>query len=527
MKKPVTMLLALALCMGLAIPTPAVDGYEPYSMEDSTGNEWSFSSAKVESRTITLEKEELTGGGEVVENATVILMAPGSTLHISGGSHTIAHMFTAGTGDGCYALLYDGSADEIPGNSIYSTDEMFRDNERWDAPVSMWSFPVASGSQADDADDAYVILDDGSSAPAEPLPPVNSFTDVPADAYYADAVSWAVRQDITTGTGEYRFSRDTVCTIAQAVTFLWRASGSPEPTIQNPFSDVFIDDYSGKAAIWAYEKGLISGSEFDGERPCTRSAVITYLWKLSGQPNAEQAVTDVDQAWNLLLVNPWNELPQGFTVELTSIGNGHAVDARCADALQEMLSDCRAAGLSPVVCSSYRTQQKQEFLFNRRVAARMAQGMSQAEAEAETAKSIAVPGTSEHQIGLAVDIVDNHNWSLDKSQADMPAQKWLMAHSWEYGFILRYPSEKSSVTGIIYEPWHYRYVGKDAARTMYEQGTCLEEYIQHMKEYERAVAWAMEQGVTDCTTSAEFAPNENCTRGQMVTFMYRIFAQQA
>ena len=109
----------------------------------------------------------------------------------------------------------------------------------------------------------------------------------------------------------------------------------------------------------------------------------------------------------------------------------------------------------------------------------------------------------------------------------MPAQKWLMAHSWEYGFILRYPSEKSSVTGIIYEPWHYRYVGKDAARTMYEQGTCLEEYIQHMKEYERAVAWAMEQGVTDCTTSAEFAPNENCTRGQMVTFMYRIFAQQA
>ena len=109
----------------------------------------------------------------------------------------------------------------------------------------------------------------------------------------------------------------------------------------------------------------------------------------------------------------------------------------------------------------------------------------------------------------------------------MPTQKWLMAHSWEYGFILRYSSEKSSLTGIIYEPWHYRYVGKDVARTMYEQGICLEEYIQHMKEYERAVAWAMEQGVTACTTSTEFAPNRNCTRGQMVTFLYQFFEQQA
>lgn len=524
MKKLITMFLAVALCMGLAVPALTVDDYESYSTKDSAGNEWSFSSAKVETRTILLEKGERTGSEEVVENATVILMAPGSTVQVSGDSCTIAHMFAAGTGEGRYTLLSDGSVDEIPGNTTYRTDEMFGDNGYWSAAVSMWSFPVTSGNQIADA---YVILDDGSSTPNEPLLPGNSFADVPADAYYADAVNWAVLQDITTGTGENHFSPDTVCTIAQAVTFLWRASGSPEPTIQNPFSDVSMDDYSGKAAVWAYEKGLISGSVFDGNRPCTRSATITYLWKLAGQPSAEQVITDVEQAWNLLLVNPWNKLPQGFTVKLASIGNGYSVDARCADALHKMLSDCRAAGLSPVVCSAYRTQQKQESLFNKRVAARIAKGMSRAEAEAETAKSTAVPGTSEHQIGLAVDIVDNHNWSLDQSQANMPTQKWLMAHSWEYGFILRYSSEKSNLTGIIYEPWHYRYVGKDVARTMYEQGICLEEYIQHMKEYERAVAWAMEQGVTACTTSTEFAPNGNCTRGQMVTFLYRVFEQQA
>lgn len=521
MKKLVTMFLAVALCMGLAVPLLALDGYGSHRVKDSAGNEWTFSSARVESRTITLEGGGWLGDDEVVENATVIVMAPGSTLEVSGNSYAIAAVFGTGAADGQYFQLVDDSVDEIAGNTVYKADEMFGYNGYWRTAVAMWSFPVASGDRIDDV----FIVPDGD--PDDPDVPANFFTDVPADAYYADAVNWAVAQNIAAGTGGDRFDPDAVCTISQAITFLWRASGSPEPTIQNPFSDLSINDYDGKAAVWAYEKGLISGSVFGGDRPCTRSATITYLWKLAGRPEAEQTVTDVEQAWDLILVNPWNKLPQGFTVELASIGNGHSVDARCADALKQMLADCRGAGLSPVVCSSYRTQQKQEDLFYKRVAARMARGMSQAEAEADTARSTAVPGTSEHQTGLAVDIVDNHNWSLDESQATMPAQKWLMEHSWEYGFILRYSSEKSSLTGIIYEPWHYRYVGKDVARTMYEQGICFEEYIQQMKEYERAVAWAMERGVTACASSAEFAPNTNCTRGQMMTFLYQNLAQQA
>ena len=106
----------------------------------------------------------------------------------------------------------------------------------------------------------------------------------------------------------------------------------------------------------------------------------------------------------------------------------------------------------------------------------------------------------------------------------MPTQQWLMKHSWEYGFILRYPDDKTNLTGIIYEPWHYRYVGKEAAKSIYEQGICLEEYLQQMDEYEQAVAWAMEQKITTSTSSTAFLPNESCTRAQIVTFLYRSIA---
>ena len=95
---------------------------------------------------------------------------------------------------------------------------------------------------------------------------------------------------------------------------------------------------------------------------------------------------------------------------------------------------------------------------------------------------MAVPGTSEHQLGLAVDIVDTANQHLDESQETTDVQKWLLQNSWKYGFILRYPSDKSDITGIIYEPWHYRYVGKDAAKAIYEEGICLEEYVARLAE---------------------------------------------
>ena len=350
------------------------------------------------------------------------------------------------------------------------------------------------------------------------------FEDVAPDAYYAEAVAWAVDREITNGMGNRQFAPDQLCTIGQALTFLWRACGSPEASIAQPFSDVAETDYYAGAAAWAYENGLVTGTELGASRPCTRRAMVTYLWKLAGSPISKNVETG-DRDWNLLLVNPWNAIPADFSVELQSVGGGHSVDARCADALSEMLSACRTAGYSASICSSYRTHAYQQSLFDQRVAARMAQGMTRAEAEAVTARSTAVPGTSEHQIGLAVDLVDSGYWRLDSTQANRPTQQWLMAHSWEYGFILRYPSDKTDLTGIIYEPWHYRYVGKDAARTIYEQEICLEEYLEELDTFSLAAAWARETGITTGSTDASFRPNENCSRAHLVTFLWRALEQ--
>lgn len=181
--------------------------------------------------------------------------------------------------------------------------------------------------------------------------------------------------------------------------------------------------------------------------------------------------------WNLVLVNPWNPLPENYEIQLTQLNGSQCVDWRCAAALQQMMDDCREAGLSPLICSSYRTQETQQGLYNAQVNDFLSQGYTQTQAEKMSATIVALPGTSEHQLGLAVDIVDSDYQILVSSQEDTPVQRWLMEHCWEYGFILRYPKEKSDLTGIIYEPWHYRYVGKAAAEEITRAGICLEEYL--------------------------------------------------
>lgn len=191
-----------------------------------------------------------------------------------------------------------------------------------------------------------------------------------------------------------------------------------------------------------------------------------------------QHITQISGDWNLILVNPWNEVPKNYEINLTNLPNGHSIDSRCYPALMEMMNACRSAGLHPLICSSYRTQEKQESLFQERVDELRAQGYSKKDARIKAATSVARPGTSEHQIGLAVDLVDQSYQALDAMQEYTPVQQWLMENSWKYGFILRYPNDKSRLTGIIYEPWHYRYVGLEAAQEIYERGICLEEYLE-------------------------------------------------
>ncbi len=181
--------------------------------------------------------------------------------------------------------------------------------------------------------------------------------------------------------------------------------------------------------------------------------------------------------WNLILVNANHPLPEDFQPPaLTQLRNGHAIDSRAYPALQRMMDAARAAGLQPLICSSFRTWDKQDELFSHKVSFYLNQGYSQSDAQEHAARWVARPGSSEHQVGLAVDIVDLHYQLLDEQQERTPVQLWLMEHCAEYGFILRYPKDKSDLTGVEYEPWHYRYVGEEAAKEIMEQGICLEEY---------------------------------------------------
>lgn len=180
-----------------------------------------------------------------------------------------------------------------------------------------------------------------------------------------------------------------------------------------------------------------------------------------------------------ILVNPWNYVPSDYSVKLSKYGD-YKVAKICLDDLKQMLADCKSAGSKAIVVSAYRSNSYQASLYERRVQRFMNEGYDRETAEIEAAKRVAVPGTSEHELGLALDIVDVSYQNLDKKQETTAAQKWLMANSWKYGFILRYPNNTTDVTGIIYEPWHYRYVGKKLAKELHECGLCLEEYFAQL-----------------------------------------------
>ena len=233
-------------------------------------------------------------------------------------------------------------------------------------------------------------------------------------------------------------------------------------------------------------KGIISGGSGGITGEAAGSQTVAASAATDATPGEKASQTHQvknaqNQEWNLFLVNPWNPIPDNYEPELTYLKNGQAVDSRCYPELQQMMDDCRAAGCEPLICSSYRTQEKQESLFEQKVDSLLAEGYSQTQAEEIAGENVAVPGTSEHQLGLAVDIVDVNQQVLEEEQEDTPTQQWLLANSWKYGFILRYPENKSSITGITYEPWHYRYVGRQAAQEIYSQGICLEEYLESIK----------------------------------------------
>lgn len=190
------------------------------------------------------------------------------------------------------------------------------------------------------------------------------------------------------------------------------------------------------------------------------------------------------EAWMTRLVNAQNPLPENFTVETARISgyDERLFDKRAASDLEALLADAEAAGCKLYLVSSYRSVERQAALFLRKTNSFLAEGFDQAEAERQAAMWVARPGTSEHNTGLAADLVSadwyTHHDDLTADFEETPEFAWLYEHCAEYGFILRYPRGKENITGVTYEPWHYRYVGKQAAAAIMQAGSTLEEYTE-------------------------------------------------
>ncbi|MCR5487680.1 MAG: M15 family metallopeptidase [Lachnospiraceae bacterium] len=185
---------------------------------------------------------------------------------------------------------------------------------------------------------------------------------------------------------------------------------------------------------------------------------------------------DFSEDWSLILINKEHRIPPDYQFELATIKGDVKSDVRVAEHVIEMLQAAKDDGVYIFICSPYRDLEKQEMLFEKKIKSYTRKGYDYDEAYDLASETVAIPGTSEHQVGLAFDFVTQDHQTLDAEFAETDGGIWLKEHAPDYGFILRYPLDKTEITGIEFEPWHYRYVGVRAAREITALGLCLEEY---------------------------------------------------
>lgn len=235
---------------------------------------------------------------------------------------------------------------------------------------------------------------------------------------------------------------------------------------------------AGKSKMEAVWKGKIEVAveQARQEEKKKTDAVEAELNDLQDEIALANEVKEVP--WYLVLVNRDNPMQTGYIPKLVDLKPDYAVDVRIADAAKKMLADAKKEGLNVIICSAYRSVERQKQVFNESMQERMNKGMDYWSAYKDTSLSVLDPGTSEHALGLALDLISNQYTNLDKKQEETKEAKWLAANCHKYGFILRYPPNKTDITGIIYEPWHYRYVGVEDATKIMELGVTLEEYLE-------------------------------------------------
>ncbi len=191
----------------------------------------------------------------------------------------------------------------------------------------------------------------------------------------------------------------------------------------------------------------------------------------------ERPEIDADD-WRLILVNKQNPVPSDFDVKLANINGSMYADERIISDIYEMIDAASEDGVDLMICSAYRSYDRQRTLFNNKINKLMNEGMTYLEAYKVGSMNVTVPGTSEHHLGLALDILTGSYTTMDDGFGETEAGKWLAANAQDYGFILRYPKGKEEITGIVYEPWHFRYVGRRYAKEITSLGVCLEEYLK-------------------------------------------------
>ena len=341
-KKLLSLALALVMCLSLTVPAFAAESKWNVEVSGKTDAE-----VLLDERTFTVRDwDSDPNSGDMtrtdsrqwtVEN--VYVLSKGDTAVITSGEpfmHLGFSVWSDPDGDGVYdSRLMDVSSGEIlPANvaepvrfgPIYSEETgeeidwsgpyandlnlyFSSDGEAWvDAGGGMVPEITRGQVSADYLLEAFgpntlvriewkdwscaILVEGNTTQPT--VPTVGGFTDVKKTDWFAEPVLWAVEKNITAGTSDTTFSPNADCTTAQILSFLWRANGSPKPTMVNPFSDVKSGDWYADAAAWAYEKGLVSGTAFGGDTLCTRSMAVTYMWKAAGSPSARAAsFTDV------------------------------------------------------------------------------------------------------------------------------------------------------------------------------------------------------------------------------------------
>ena len=207
------------------------------------------------------------------------------------------------------------------------------------------------------------------------------------------------------------------------------------------------------------------------------------VYKERGEMDADAGLKILpEDMWCLILTNAEYPVPEDYEVELEAIpGTEQSVDKRIYEPLMTMIGDMKDQGLSPIVCSGYRTLDKQEKLFNRKVLSFVKAGHTKEESYNLARQTISIPGSGEHCLGLAVDFYTRRYHKLERAFEDTPESKWLVEHAQDYGFVMRYGENKTDITGIQYEPWHYRYVGVEAANYMKDNELSLEEFYIERK----------------------------------------------